>query len=196
MAYLRIDEARSVARSFVARTQKNPWQILMEEARTSLQRGHYDVFLSHSFDDGEAILGIKKIVEAEGLSVYVDWVDDPQLDRTKVTTESASILRRRMRTCSCLVYAYSPSARDSKWMPWELGYFDGYKGEYIWILPLVQSYDSEFSGQEYLGLYPAIENVSALSGRVDLGFSNVGERRVTIPLAEAARGRGVYFKTA
>jgi len=32
----------------------------------------FDVFLSHSFLDAEVIVGVKGLVEAEGLRVYVD----------------------------------------------------------------------------------------------------------------------------
>jgi hypothetical protein len=75
-------------------------------------------------------------------------------------------------------------------MPWELGYFDGFKPGYVWILPLVMDYDSEFKGQEYLGLYPTVEDVGLVAGRVDLGFRavRVEERAINIPLAKAVTG--------
>jgi hypothetical protein len=72
-------------------------------------------------------------------------------------------------------------------MPWELGYFDGLKPGYVWILPLVMDYDSEFKGQEYLGLYPPIEDIGSIAGGVDLGFRGVKleERLINVPLAKA-----------
>ena len=79
----------------------------------------FDVFLSHSYDDAEVILGVKKIMESIGLKVYVDWIDDAGLDRGNVTRKTAAILRMRMRNSSSLVYAHSESSGDSKWMPWE-----------------------------------------------------------------------------
>jgi hypothetical protein len=78
-------------------------------------------------------------------------------------------------------------------MPWELGYFDGFKPMFVWILPLVMDYDSEFKGQEYLGLYPTVDKLASIAGQLNLGFSDVGERRSTIPLEKAARGQGVFF---
>jgi hypothetical protein len=63
----------------------------------------------------------------------------------------------------------------------------------VWILPLVSTYDSEFKGQEYLGLYPALEKLTDLAGRLNLAFLNVGDQHADIPLAKAARGTGVYF---
>jgi hypothetical protein len=38
-------------------------------------------------------------------------------------------------------------------MPWELGFFDGLKGA-VGILPVMQTSQSIFKGEEYLGLYP------------------------------------------
>lgn len=41
-------------------------------------------------------------------------------------------------------------------MPWELGYFDGYNGK-VAIVPIVESASSDFKEQEYLSLYPYID---------------------------------------
>ena len=91
-----------------------------------------------------------------GQKVYVDWVVDPQLPRDSVTKETAKTLRDRMKQSSKLLYLATDNASSSKWMPWELGYFDGLKSGNVAILPLVDSAYSSFQGQEYLGLYPAL----------------------------------------
>lgn len=57
-----------------------------------------------------------------------------------------------MRVSSCLAYVHSANASESVWMPWELGYFDGFKPGFVWIVPLVEKSDKEYEGQEYLGL--------------------------------------------
>lgn len=124
--------------------------------------GPFDIFLSHSFHDAELILGVRTILQRAGKRVYVDWIDDPELDRTKVSKLTASRLRERMNQCSSLIYAATKAATFSKWMPWELGYFDGRKNaESVAIMPLV-SYPGESLGQEYLGLYPTLERASAV----------------------------------
>jgi hypothetical protein len=194
LPYLRIAEARSAsqtARSYVAKTAS---QILTEDSRSFSSTDRYDIFLSHSFHDADVILGIKSIMKNLGLKVYVDWIDDPGLDRGKVTAATAQKLRERMKTCSSLVYAHTPNATQSVWMPWELGYFDGLKPRHVWILPLVSEYDSEFKGQEYLGLYPPIEKPDALAGGLNLGFANVSEQRYSVPLTKAASdSSGIYY---
>jgi hypothetical protein len=37
----------------------------------------FDVFLSHCVRDARAIEGVKTLLSRTGLSVYVDWIDDP-----------------------------------------------------------------------------------------------------------------------
>ena len=194
MAYLRISEAREAGRAAWVPLRKSAGQLLTEEARTFSTAKSYDIFLSHSYDDGELILGVKKMIEALGVTVYVDWIEDAKLDRSKVTVKTAALLRERMKTCSSLVYAHSANSPHSVWMPWELGYFDGLKSDHVWILPLVADSDSEYKKQEYLGLYPSVEKLASLYGRQDLGFDNVGDNREQIPLAKAARGTGVFLR--
>jgi len=195
MAYLRISEARAVGLAAIPYISKSASQILTEDSRRFLSTDRYDIFLSHSYQDAEVIYGIKRIIESIGLKVYVDWINDSGLDRGKVTAQTAQTLRERMQTCSCLVYVHSANATHSVWMPWELGYFDGFKPAHVWILPLVAEYDSEFKGQEYLGLYPPIEKLDSLPGRLNLGFPNVGDERSFMPLTKAVTGSGVYFST-
>jgi hypothetical protein len=128
---------------------------------------HFDVFLSHSSEDAQVIVGVKALLEADGLSVYVDWLEDRQLDRRRVTPATAQLLRTRMGSCGYLLYASSRSSSNSKWMPWELGYFDGKRPNSVGILPIVGSSRDSFVGLEYLGLYPIIER---------LDFSQLGRR--------------------
>jgi hypothetical protein len=81
-------------------------------------------------------------------------------------------------------------------MPWELGFFDGFKPGCLWILPIVSDYDSEFKSQEYLGLYPTVEKISDLPGRLNLGIINVGSglQKRDYPLKEAAsNSTSIYF---
>jgi hypothetical protein len=143
---------------------------LRKSAATSLSTT-FDVFLSHSFLDAEVILGVKSLLEAEGLKVYVDWIEDAQVDRSRVTPKTADLLRTRMRHSESLIFATSATSSESKWMPWELGYFDGYKPGFVAILPLVQSALADFKGQEYLGLYPYVEDINWDTGRKGFGIS-------------------------
>jgi len=139
---------------------------------------NFDIFMSHSYQDAEVIAGVKVIIERSGLSAYVDWIEDAQMDRTRVTAYTANMLRQRMSHCRFLLYATSKASPNSKWMPWELGYFDGLKAGNVGILPMVQTAGDTFNGQEYLGLYPSYKILNFRDFGEQLGRStgvNEGE---------------------
>jgi TIR domain len=132
---------------------------LVTLANTATAFETFDIFLSHSREDAILIRGLRDELTDLGLRVYVDWIEDPQLDRSNVTTETAAQLRSRMRQAKCLLFATSEAAKKSVWMPWELGYMDGHRNSRVAIAPMVEDYQSggEFKGQEYLGLYPYLD---------------------------------------
>jgi hypothetical protein len=155
VALLSIEEARQAGRVESSRLNKSVTAALNEATRTSLSS--FDVFLSHSRLDAEIVLGVKRKIEQTGKTVYVDWIDDPQLDRSRVTPATAQQLRIRMKQCRALFYAHSNNATKSRWMPWELGYFDGFSGN-VAVLPLVATNDQQsYIGEEFLGLYPYVD---------------------------------------
>lgn len=143
--------------------------ILRESARFA--RLSYDVFLSHSKMDASLVLGAKRILELKGYTVYVDWIDDPQLDRSKVNRKTADTLRSRMRSCKLMFYLHTTNASLSKWCPWELGYFDGYTypNPRVFIFPLLAPGEKSFQGQEYLQLYPIVDIDNVGTRRTDQG---------------------------
>jgi hypothetical protein len=132
---------------------KSASTILYESADEFNDYKNYDIFLSHSYRDAEIILGIQKFLEDMDYSVYVDWIEDKNLDRNKVDRETAQILKKRMISSKCLFYVTTENSSNSKWMPWELGYFDGIKNK-VAILPVKDNPIGDYYfGQEYLGLY-------------------------------------------
>ncbi|MGX5820861.1 toll/interleukin-1 receptor domain-containing protein [Chitinophaga lutea] len=112
----------------------------------------YDIFLSHSSKDAQLVAGLKLELEDLGYLVYVDWIEDPKLNRTSVTKGTALMLQQRMKQSKSLIYAFSENAVNSKWMPWELGYFDALKGT-VAVLPISTTNQDDFRGSEYLGIY-------------------------------------------
>lgn len=161
--------------------------ILKESRDSSLST--FDVFLSHSIIDAELVLGAKIELESQGLTVYVDWICDLLLDRTRVTAATADHLRKRMRQCNMLVYVHSLNAALSKWCPWELGFFDGLRGGNVFIMPVVSGTQHTFDGQEYLGLYPYLEPAAASANiwiqKVE-GASFIKEARSKVFVRKAA----------
>jgi hypothetical protein len=132
---------------------------LLNLAKAATAHDNFVIFLSHSREDAILIEGLRDELTGRGYQVYVDWIEDLQLDRSNVTKDTAAALRARMKQAKCLLFATSESARKSVWMPWELGYMDAYRSSRVAIAPIVADQDasSEFKGQEYLGLYPYLD---------------------------------------
>lgn len=138
-------------------------QILYENAELStrfdsvnkIKNIEYDIFLSHSSLDKKLVLTLVDLFNEAGYSIYVDWIEDIQLDRSDVTKNTAQVLRNRMNDSKGLSYVATSNSTNSKWCPWELGYFDGKKKGRCCILPIMES--QTFRGQEYFGLYPYLE---------------------------------------
>ena len=122
----------------------------------------YDVFLSHAYTDARIVRQVRRRLLDLGLSVYVDWIEDKQLDRGNVNSSTALVLRNRMNNCGSLIYLTSDAAEKSVWMPWELGYMDSFTNR-VAIAPIVDDDDAEFSGREYLSIYPYIELTDSYS---------------------------------
>ena len=115
---------------------------------------YHDVFLSHRFADRNAVQQLHDHIERDlGRSVYVDWIERPDLDRSKVSPETAEHFREVMRACSCLIFYAGPNAAESKWMPWELGFYDGRQGARRIAIYVDDLATFEPGQQEYLGLY-------------------------------------------
>ena len=163
MAYITEGDLRSKSNIAKSKFYRTSNQILNESYRNFSSYKTYDIFLSHSFKDADLILGLKEYLESElNLTVYVDWIEDSQLNRSSVNRETADLLRTRMRSCRSLIYAASSKSIDSRWMPWELGYFDGYKHGKVAIMPITTNSNDQFKGEEYLLLYQYIEKISKL----------------------------------
>lgn len=159
MAYLTEAEVRQRAARVMQPIQKSAHRILAQESFSADMS--FDVFLSHSSAEPEEILlGVKALLEDRGLSVYVDKYSDPQLSPESVTPDTAEILRNRMRNSNTLLYVHSQHSKKSRWMPWELGFFDGLKGA-VGVVPVTLRQEDTFKGEEYLNLYPHVDVAKA-----------------------------------
>lgn len=129
----------------------------VKKKKTAKWDKHYDIFLCHSTSDYEEIRALKAYYENRGKCAYVAEIDDPQITLDGVNKATAEVLQKRMQNSDNLYYVLSKNSKKSKWMPWEIGFFDGKKGSYnIKIVPIIDKNDYEvlsFPGQEYLELY-------------------------------------------
>lgn len=90
--------------------QKSASVLLGEHVEAQASVSQHDVFLSHAYDDRKLVLGAALMIEDLGYSVYIDWRDDPSLDRKRVSRATAEKLRARMRSSKCLFYSTTAHA--------------------------------------------------------------------------------------
>ncbi len=116
----------------------------------------FDIFISYNINDKAIIYGVYNELTEMGFKVYVDFIIDPDLNRQNVTVETARRIRARLENSKSLIYAQSPNAAMSRWMPWELGVVDGHTKKCA-ILPIFACITDVYNKQEYLKLYPVIK---------------------------------------
>ena len=115
----------------------------------------FDIFISYNINDKAIIIGVYNELTERGFKVYVDFIVDSQLQRSNVTPQTARIIRQRLEHSKSLIYAQSPNAAMSRWMPWELGVVDGHTRRCA-VLPILKNGTDPYQKQEYLRLYPVV----------------------------------------
>lgn len=154
MTLLTEGQARSAARRTATILKKSFDRVLTEAAA---EEDAFDIFLSYAIRDSELVLGTRSLLAQFGHTVYVDWIDDEDLDRARVSRATATRLKKRMTQCTAMLYLATVSSTESKWMPWELGFFDGFRAGRVAILPISDDDRETYVGREYLGLYPYVD---------------------------------------
>ncbi|MEL4306920.1 toll/interleukin-1 receptor domain-containing protein [Joostella sp. CR20] len=115
------------------------------------------IFLSHKHDEREYLEGAISFLKSYGVDVYVDWLDDGMPKTTSRRT--ADRIKQKIKDNHKFILLATEGAISSKWCNWELGLGDAAKYiNHIAILPIKKDY-SDFSGSEYLEIYPYIYNV-------------------------------------
>lgn len=116
----------------------------------------FDVFLSYNIADIEVVKNIFFVLSKKGLKVYLDCVVDPDMKRSETDKQTAERIHNRLMNSNSLLYAQSPSAGQSNWMPWELGVVDGHTHK-CFIMPVTKDAQQVTPRREYLALYPYVK---------------------------------------
>jgi hypothetical protein len=126
----------------------------------------FDIFLSHSHFDAELLDGTFRFLVGLGYSVYLDSKIDPAPQGGEVTRKTVEQVRKRLKQSKSLFFATTEGAKNSRWMPWELGYMDGLKDKCA-ILPISSRAEEgdTYEGREYLGVYPYITSARDTKGK-------------------------------
>lgn len=133
---------------------------LNESLRTFKNESSYlktKIFLSHKHDEKELLEGAVSLLKAYGVDVYVDWLDDGIPKTT--SGQTAVRIKEKIKENHKFILLATEGAINSKWCNWELGLGDAAKYiENIALLPIKKDY-TDFSGSEYLEIYPYIFNI-------------------------------------
>jgi len=151
MSYInesQLSNYRSLIKSFSSES----FNILNEDKNRDISKPM--VFLSHKHDETQILHDVVAFLKAEGVDIYVDWMDDKMPAYTSST--SALELKKKIELANKFILIATPDAINSKWCNWELGIGDVYKyKEHIAIFPINKT-DKRFIGSEYLRIYSSI----------------------------------------
>jgi len=113
------------------------------------------IFLSHKHDEFAILQDVVAFLNAEGVVIYVDWMDEDMPAYTNAKT--ALRLKEKIKVSDKFILVATPNAINSKWCNWELGLGDAAKYiKHIALFPINRT-TQNFSGAEYLRIYPHIE---------------------------------------
>lgn len=124
--------------------------------RDTSMTAKFDVFLSYNIADIEVVKNIFIVLSKKGLKVYLDCMVDPDMKRSETDKQTAERIHNRLMHSNSLLYAQSPSAGQSNWMPWELGVVDGHTHK-CFIMPVTKDAQQVTPRREYLALYPYVK---------------------------------------
>lgn len=148
----------------VPKEMKTPEELLNAIYNSQLeQHKSFDLFLSHSSKDVDALLKLKTMLNAQGINVYIDWVNDrEQLSRTLTNKDTAKVIIERIKSCNALMFVNTEASLLSLWTPWELGYAHAL-GKKICVLQIGEVKDAP----AYLDIYDKVmvegDNIMVIS---------------------------------
>lgn len=140
------------------------------ESRTRSARStEVTVFLSHKHDEVKELEDAIALLKELGVSVYVDWLDGEMPKATSGIT--ATKIKKKIRDNRKFIFLATEKAIASKWCNWELGYGDSVKYiDHIALLVVKEDYGN-WSGSEYLQIYPTIgKKYTSLEGYYEVEF--------------------------
>ncbi|MDM1551855.1 TIR domain-containing protein [Empedobacter falsenii] len=129
------------------------------------------IFLSHKHDELEHLEGAISFLKNHEVDIYVDWLDEGMPKTTSGIT--AVRIKEKIKENDKFILLATEGAINSKWCNWELGLGDATKYiNNIAILPIKKDY-SDFTGSEYLQIYPYIVSLD-ISGYIKDSYKLAG----------------------
>lgn len=142
----------------------------LKEFRAESKYSKVTIFLSHKHDEIEELDSAISFLRKFGVEIYVDWLDDGMPRTTSGTT--ANRIKQKIKENNKFIFLATEGAINSKWCNWELGHGDAEKYiNHIAVFPIKNNY-SDFSGSEYLQIYPYIYESDSTPNSYYVKFPN------------------------
>ena len=148
------------------------------------------IFLSHKHNELEFLANTVELLKSLNTNIYVDWLDEGMPKNT--SGETAKRIKKKIVECDKFILLATEAAISSKWCNWELGLGDAAKfDKNIAIFP-IRKEGQNFSGSEYLQIYPSIEYQDGTTKFVNGNYipqgyyvlhPTVNEERKIVPLS-------------
>ena len=141
------------------------------------------VFISHKHDDLEDLQGFISYMHKEyNIIPYIDSMDKGMPKNT--CAETATRIKSVIANCQKFILLGTNKALLSKWCNWEVGIADKTKlpSNNMAILPMLDDNSKFYFGNEYLEIYPYIEEITdihtnrrylAVNIHTDKGFKRI-----------------------
>lgn len=142
----------------------------LREFKSESNYNKVTIFLSHKHDETEELDSTISFLKRFGVEIYVDWLDDGMPRTTSGIT--ANRIKQKIKENKKFIFLATEGAISSKWCNWELGHGDAEKYiNHIAVLPIKNNY-SDFSGSEYLQIYPYIYESDSTPNSYYVKFPN------------------------
>lgn len=131
------------------------------------------VFLSHKHSEIAQLKRVAFLLEKLCSWVYVDWLDPTMPQKT--CGKTAENIKKKIIQYDKFILVATEGAISSKWCNWELGYGDAqkYNSEKIALFP-IRNEGMDWSGSEYLEIYPVIGYVDKYQNVEGFGYLTEG----------------------
>ena len=144
------------------------------------------VFISHKHNDLPDLKGfLLYLTNHYNVVPYIDSMDRKLPDMTNA--ETALRIKSVIESCDRFILLATNNALKSKWCNWEVGIADKtkYSSHYMAVLPMYEIGSNKYEGNEYLGIYPYIdEDVDSKGNSILVVKYNTKEGRKKISLKD------------
>jgi len=119
------------------------------------------IFLSHKHDQQKELAEAIALLRKVNVNIYVDWADEGMPKYT--SGETAKRLKEKIKSNKKFILLATEQAIASTWCNWELGIGDVHKYLKDIALLVIREDHSNWSGSEYLQIYPVIGRTYSFS---------------------------------